>query len=67
MTPATGDSAKGPRINNWRLWAGCGYGYERQAASTYKQYVCFAFLRSLVLASPKAAIYSFASPNPDYS
>ncbi len=34
----------------------------RQAASTYKQYVCFAVLRNLVLAAPKSAIYSFASP-----
>ena len=49
-------------MNHWPLWAGCGYGYGRQAASTYKQYVCFAFLRNLVLAAPKSAIYSFASP-----
>ena len=49
-------------MNNCPVWAGCGYGCGRQAASTYKQYVCFAFLRNLVLAAPKPAIYSFASP-----
>ena len=50
-------------MNNCPVWAGCGYGCGRQAASTCKQYVCFAFLRNLVLAAPKPAIYFFASPN----
>jgi hypothetical protein len=48
---------KDPLKNNFGILAGCGYSCERQAASTYKQYACFAFLRSLVLAAPKHPIY----------
>jgi hypothetical protein len=48
---------KGRLKNNFGILAGCGCGCERQAASTYKQYACFAFLRSLVLAAPKHPIY----------
>jgi hypothetical protein len=41
--------------------AGSGCGCGRQAASTYQQYVGFAFLRNLVLSSSKSAIDFFES------
>jgi hypothetical protein len=46
-----------PSITHYFFLVFAGYGCGRQAASTYKQYACFAFLRSLVLAAPKYPIY----------